>query len=79
MAACAGTNFKWDTVRQLRVGMTEAEVTALMGPPNNIRSGPEGVTWAWAYVDMAYSTRSVAVTFRDGRLNSVPQVPESFK
>jgi hypothetical protein len=33
LAARDGTGFKWDEARQIKAGMTEAEVVALMGPP----------------------------------------------
>lgn len=80
LSGCAGSDFNWDKVRQVKPGMTQQEVTALLGPPNNVRSTAEGVTWAWAHVNMmAGSTRSVSVVFRDGKVVSAPQVPESFR
>lgn len=34
LAGCAGTDFTYDNARKVRVGMTEAEVARLMGPPS---------------------------------------------
>ena len=37
-AACAGSGFQWDKARQIQPGMTEDQVTALMGPANNVQA-----------------------------------------
>lgn len=80
LIGCAGTPFEWEKVRQLRVGMTQQEVTALMGTPNNVTARADGTVWVWARVDMlAGQTRTASVVFRDGRVISVPDVPDSFK
>ena len=79
-AACAGSDFQWDKARQIRPGMTEGEVTALMGPPTDVRTKPYAVTWTWAYVNPREgSARAVSVGFRDGRVVFGAGVPESFK
>ena len=79
-AACAGSDFQWDKARQIRPGMTEDEVSALMGPPSDVRTQTYGVTWTWAYINpLEGSARATSVGFRDGRVVYRPGVPESFK
>ncbi len=78
--ACAGSDFKWDTARQIETGMTEDEVTTLMGPPTDVRTQTYGVAWTWTYLNpRAGSARSVSVAFRDGRVVYGPGVPASFQ
>ena len=79
-AACAGTDFQWDKARQIRPGMTEDEVTALMGPALSVRKQPWGATWTWAYVDPGPgNARAASVGFGgDGRVVYGAGVPESF-
>ena len=80
LVGCAGTNFEWNKVRDLRVGMSEAEVITLLGSPTAVRSSAEGVTWAWANVNLfTAETRTVSVVFREGKVASVPQIPTSYK
>ena len=78
-AACAGTDFQWDKARQLRPGMSEDQVTALMGAPSSVREQPWGATWTWAYVQPRDgSARAVSVGIGDGRVVYGPGVPASF-
>ncbi len=80
VSACAGSNFDWDKARQVKAGMSEQEVVALLGPPNAVRAAGSDVTWAWVHVNgMTATTRTVSVVFRDGRVVSAPPIPESFK
>lgn len=50
LAACAGTNFKWEDTAKIRDGMSEAEVIAILGPPfQRVQTGPlTVVTWSYA-------------------------------
>lgn len=79
-AGCAGTDFEWDKARQVRPGMNEDEVRALLGPPATVRKQPWGATWTWAYVDPGPGkARAVSVGFSgDGRVVYGAGVPESF-
>lgn len=78
LAGCAGTNFKWDDARQLKKGMTQQEVTALVGKPYMVVSKGEGVQrWVWSSASML-SAKSMAVTFKDGIATDVPDIPDSF-
>ena len=79
-AACAGSGFEWDKARQIQPGMTEEQVTALMGPANDVRTQTYGVAWTWAYINPREgSARAVSVTFRDGLVVYGAGVPETFK
>lgn len=77
-AGCTfGTEFKADQVRQLRVGMTGDEVAAIMGPPYSVHSapaigGPPTDMWVYTYATAFGSSRSVTLTFKDGKLVSIP-------
>ena len=79
-AACAGSNFQWDKARQIQSGMTEDQVSELMGPPTDVRTQTYGVAWTWAYLNPREgSARAVSVVFRDGRVVYGAGVPESLK
>jgi len=79
LVACAGTAFKWDSARQIKVGMTEQEVTAIMGAPYLVKSQAEGITWVWSYADAFAGAKAVSVVFHDGKVAKPPPIPESFK
>ena len=79
-AACAGSDFQWSQARQIQPGMTEDQVSSLMGPPTSKLTQSDGVTWNWAHLDPRVdSARAVSVGFRDGRVVYGAGVPESFK
>ncbi|RYF76819.1 MAG: outer membrane protein assembly factor BamE [Comamonadaceae bacterium] len=81
LAACAGTAFDWENARKLQLGMTEKEVTDLMGAPYSVRSVNDGTqTWVWSFANgMTGSSRVVSAVFRDGKVITVPSVPASFR
>ena len=37
-AACAGSDFEWDKARQIQPGMSQDQVSALMGSPTGVRN-----------------------------------------
>lgn len=43
--ATAGRQVNWDKARQVKVGMSEPEVTALMGSPYMVSSRDRGQRW----------------------------------
>jgi hypothetical protein len=45
--AAAGTWLTKSTWRNLRYGMTSAEVEAVLGPATNVRTGPAGTEWGY--------------------------------
>lgn len=79
ISACAGTNFTWDTARQLKPGMTEQEVTAIMGPPYLVQSRSGELVWVWSYADTFAGVKTVSVVFKDGKVAQAPAIPESFR
>lgn len=80
IAGCAGTKFNWDHARQLQVGMTEAEVVQLLGKPYGVTTRGDQQIWVWSYANgMTGSTQSLAVPMKDGKVISVPKIPDSFK
>lgn len=79
LAACAGTNFTWDTARQIKAGMTEQEVTSIMGPPYLVKSESGKLTWVWSYADAFNGTKVVSVVFSDGKVAEAPAIPQSFR
>jgi SmpA / OmlA family len=79
-AGCVGSDFQWDQARQIRLGMSEEQVSEVMGPPTDVRTQTYGVAWTWAYNNPREgSARVVSVVFRDGRVVNGPGIPESFR
>ena len=82
LAACAGSgSIKWDNVRQLQVGMTEKEVVEKIGRPYRVTGKGDGTeVWVWVHVNpITFASQSVSVGMKDGKVTSVPKVPDSFK
>lgn len=80
LAGCAGTPINWDEARKLKAGMTETEVTAIMGPPMMVRSQAGGMVWVWSHVNgLTASSNVVSVVLRDGKVVEAPVIPSSFK
>lgn len=83
LGGCAGTGFKWDQARQVKEGMTEKDLTDLMGSPYQVRADAAGQQlWQWVYVDLygvAGGTRTLNITMKDGVVLMTPVIPESFK
>jgi len=78
--ATAGREVNWDKARQVKVGMSEAEVTALMGPPYMVSSRDGGQRWIWTYANgFTGASSTMTVDWKDGKVVSVPAIPTSFK
>ena len=80
MTACAGTPVNWDNARQIKTGMTQKEITELMGRPYLVKAQAGGQLWVWSYVNgITGSVRTLSVPFDStGRVSEVPPVPDSF-
>lgn len=79
LAGCAGTNFSFDNARKVQIGMTEPQVTQLMGAPYSVVSRGDSQMWVWSHANgMTGSAKSVSFEMRDGRVVSVPTIPGSF-
>jgi hypothetical protein len=73
-------SIKWDDARQLRVGMTESELTAKMGTPYSVTSKSDGTEiWVWVNVDLLMGTQTMSVIIKDGKVVTVPKIPDSFR
>lgn len=79
IGGCAGTPFKWDDARQIKEGMTAGEVTSLVGTPNSVHAQNDTLIYVWVYVNSFSGTRTLTVTFRNGKVISAPPIPEGFK
>ncbi len=82
LCGCAGTPFKWDNARQIKDGMTEEEVVALMGSPYMVKTNPKGQLWVWTYADLygiSGGTRTLSLEMVDGKVVKAPDVPKAFK
>ena len=84
LTACThGSSFSWDNARKIKEGMTEAELTQLLGPPYRTRTVSNGETlWQWVYVDLygvSGGTKSLSIPTKEGRVTTPPAIHESFK
>jgi outer membrane protein assembly factor BamE (lipoprotein component of BamABCDE complex) len=78
LAACAGTPFSFDDARQVKLGMSEEQVTALMGRPYMVASKPDGQVWIWSYASGLGGAQVVSFKMADGHVTEVPNIPSSF-
>ena len=69
-------------MQQIKPGMSLAEVTTLLGPPLTTAMMSQGTVVSWAYVSPVKvapfyvggrpESRSVSITFRDGKVVDAP-------
>lgn len=79
LSTSAGTYFRWDDVRRLRLGMTIEEVEAIVGSPYTVvGTGPGQQRWIWSYGKASGESGSFTMSLRDGRVISLPSIPDSF-
>jgi len=62
---------RWAAVKRLRLGMTTAEVIAIMGRPQNVSTDADCESWGWAWPGAQYQ-----LTFRQGTVSGLPQAPD---
>ena len=80
LTACAGTKFSFDQARQVKVGMSEAEVTELMCKPYMIKSQGDTQIWIWSHANgMTGGSQMISFEMKAGKVESVPTIPASFK
>lgn len=76
VSGCAGTNFDYDDARQVKIGMTEAQVLELMDKPYSVSQNGSAEVWVWSRANgLTGSTRAVSFIFRDGVVIGVPKIP----
>ena len=83
LTACAGSgSIKWDDARQLKVGMTEKEVSEVMGKPYQAPVVRNDGTYRWVWVDVNLmrggGAQTMTADFKDGVVVNVPIIPGSF-
>jgi len=80
LVGCAGTSFSYDEARKVKIGMTEDEVTQIMGPPYSVVSRADGQMWVWSHANgMTGASRVISFRMVDGKVVEVPTIPASFK
>jgi PBP1b-binding outer membrane lipoprotein LpoB len=80
LSGCAGTDFSYDEARKVKVGMTEDQVTQIMGPPYSVVSRSDGQMWVWSHANgMTGASRVISFRMVDGKVVEVPTIPASFK
>lgn len=80
LSGCAGTSFSYDDARKVQVGMTEEQVTQIMGPPYSVVSRADGQMWIWSHANgMTGASKVISFRLVDGKVVEVPAIPTSFK
>ena len=79
LVACAGTDFSFEAARQVKVGMTQAELQQLMGKPYMVTSKGDSEIWIWSHANAFAGAQSVSFILREGKVAQVPRIPETFK
>lgn len=81
LSACAGSGtINWEQARQLKVGMTEADLIRTLGQPYSVVSKSDGTQmWIWVSVVAFGGAEHLSVAVRDGKAIQVPIIPDSFK
>lgn len=80
LAGCAssGTKFEWANASKVQVGMTEADLIAVMGGrPNAVTTRGNVQSWTWIYVSanpLEIGSRRVSFGLTDGRVSAVPNL-----
>ncbi len=83
LAACAGSGaIKWGDARRIKVGMTESEVSAIMGSPyqSQVIDSDGNYRWVWIHVNVLAGggANKMTADFKNGVVVKVPVIPESF-
>lgn len=79
LIGCAGSSFKFDDARRVEVGMTESQLTQLMGKPYSVTSRGDTQIWVWVhYNGLTGGMNKISFIMKDGKVYSVPTIPKSF-
>lgn len=82
LTGCAGSGkIEWDKARQVREGMSQQEVTTLLGKPYMATSLGDGQQrWVWVHANgFTGASASATLTFKDGKVLKALDVPPDFK
>ena len=72
LSSCALTRSPADRIQQLKPGMTQDQVRAIMGAPYNMTVVGNQELWMWAWPSRYGNSTGHAATFIDGRLIEEP-------
>ena len=79
MTACAGTPFKWSESRQIKQGMTTAEVIQLIGKPTRVTAAGDQLIYVWVSTNtFSGQMKTLRVDFKDGKAIDAPPIPAEF-
>jgi SmpA/OmlA family protein len=67
-AACAGTPFQWEDTAKVRNGMTEQEVTAILGKPYSRSQNGNVTILTWSYAQAGSTAKAVSYRLENGRV-----------
>ncbi|WP_305748930.1 hypothetical protein [Leptothrix discophora] len=80
LVGCAGTPIDFDAARQVKEGMTTAELQSYMGRPYSVVSRQDKEVWIWSRANgFTGSHSSISFIVKDGVVVGVPKIPDSFK
>lgn len=80
LTGCAGSPFTFDQARQVRLGMSEQQVTEIMGRPYQVVSRAEDQTWIWSHANgLTGASQVISFKMKDGKVTEVPVIPASFQ
>jgi hypothetical protein len=68
LCACAGTNFDWKDTEKIKPGMTEAEVTAILGRPYSKTQSGSMTILTWSYATGFGGAKAVSYRLVDGKV-----------
>jgi len=68
LAACAGTNFKWEDTEKIQNGMSEEEVVSILGKPRTRSQSGNVSSLMWVYATAFGGGKAVAYRFIDGKV-----------
>lgn len=79
-----GSSFDWSQARQVKKGMNQSQVEAIMGKPATVVSESGIERWVWSYgssnmLSLQTTGGSFSIDFKDGRVSTVPTIPASFQ
>ncbi len=68
LCACAGTNFDWKDTERIKPGMTEAEVTAILGRPYSKTQSGNMTILTWSYATGFGGAKAVSYRLVNGKV-----------
>ena len=77
LSGCGSNRFDFNQAKLVQVGMTEAELVELLGPPYAVRGRGPNQTFVWLYAHgVTAKNGAVSYGLTDGRVTSLPDIRE---